>query len=94
VTEEEDDELVEFSDPCVEECWTITTLRCKCPKCKKVNYVDLGDFTDQTGIDIEVMECWSCGAKAWLDRDIRSEASGMGYETINDAHSEKGKELP
>lgn len=85
----EEDGLADFSnDPFIEEAWTTTTLRCKCPHCKAVNYLNLGDLNDQTAPDIEVLVCWSCCKKSWvLDRD---EAECYGYESIDDAFDEKG----
>jgi Zn ribbon nucleic-acid-binding protein len=87
----EDDGLADLSnDPQIEEAWTTTTLRCKCPHCKKVNYLNLGDLNDQTAMDIEVLECWNCGKKSWvMDTD---EAELHGYESIEDGYSEKGEE--
>lgn len=93
MSDEEDYGLSDFSnDPCIEEAWTWTILRCKCPHCKKVNYLNLGDLNDQTAPDIEVLQCWNCDKKSWvMDTD---EAECYGHESIEDGYSEKGKEKP
>lgn len=53
---DEDDFPNISEDPELEEQWTYTTLRGKCPGCKKVNVIDLGDMGDQTAPDVEVCE--------------------------------------
>jgi len=89
-----EDELPDFSkDPCIEEAWTTTTLRCKCPHCKKVNYLNLGDLNDQTAVDIEVLNCWSCSKKSWIIDTDEAECMGQG-DSIDDFYDEKGKERP
>lgn len=36
-----------------------------CPECQTLNYMYLGDPSDQTVADIEGLECWKCGHQ-WL----------------------------
>lgn len=92
--DEEEDAWPDFSkDPRIEEAWTTTTLRCRCPHCKKVNYLNLGDLNDLSAPDIEVLECWSCGKKAWILDAETAACMGQG-DSIDDFYSEKGEEKP
>jgi hypothetical protein len=90
-----DDELVDFSkDPCLESFWT-TTIACGvCRLCKATNHVSLGDMDDQTAPNVEVVQCWNCNTKLWLDSNMRSEATPMGYTSIEDGYCVKGRKSP
>ena len=33
-----------------------------CPDCDKTNWVCDGDPSDMSGVDIEAIKCWNCGA--------------------------------
>ena len=93
--EEEDYEEPDFSkDPTVQHAWSVTTLICICPGCETRNYVNLGDMHDQSAPDVEVMRCWSCQKLAWLDSEQRTIGQESGYDSIEDAYEEKGKERP
>lgn len=87
--EEEDDDYPDFSkDPTCQHTWFVTTAVCVCPKCEKKNYFQLSDR-----YDIEVVECWNCNTKAWVNSDTRDEAQLM-YDCMDGAMSEKGEEKP
>lgn len=42
-----------------------TIIKEWCPKCDTVNFVNNGDMEDISGIDIDGIECYSCGHE-WL----------------------------
>lgn len=89
-----EDELPDFSkDPRIEEAWTWTILRCKCPHCKQVNYLNLGDMEDPTAPCIDVLDCWHCGKKAWIVSPEEAECAGLGT-SIEEFESDQGKERP
>ena len=88
-TEEEDDELPDFSnDPTFKNFWSRTVYGADCPNCDKTNY-----WTQGSKWDTEVLECWNCGKKAWVCSDARDELQHM-YESMDDAMDEKGRETP
>lgn len=89
MSDEEEDPLKD--DPELQRVWTTTTLRGECPKCEKVNYVDLGDLEDMTAPDVEIVECWNCGTKSWIDKSVSRD---YGYESMDEGYEEKGKETP
>jgi len=42
-------------------------IKCRCSKCKRINWVNQGDTTDLTGVDVEIVKCWSCGEESTCD---------------------------
>jgi len=75
--------------PKLYETWTTTKLRGRCPHCKEVNYVDLGDLNDVTAPDVEVVICWNCDQKSWIIDDEM--LLDLDYDSIEDGYAEKGK---
>jgi len=89
LSDDEEDELPDFSkDPTFTGCDSVTIIYAHCPKCGERNY-----FTQGSKYDIEVLVCWNCGTRGWLDEDIRDEARYM-YDCMDAAMDEKGKEKP
>jgi hypothetical protein len=37
-----------------------TIGKCVCPRCGKLNFVELGDFEDFTVPDVDGYKCWNC----------------------------------
>lgn len=46
-----------------------TILKLWCPRCDAVNYLDIGDVSDQTGHDAEGFRCHACRGRFLLDDD-------------------------
>jgi transcription elongation factor Elf1 len=56
-----------------------------CPECGKQNWVCDGDPSDLSGMDIEGLKCWNCGAVY----DI-----GTGELLADDNFSDEGQQYP
>lgn len=65
------------------EQWT----RENCPQCGEDNWVCLGDLSDLTGVDVDGIECRSCGHE-WLFEGMEDCVS------LEDANLERGREKP
>ncbi len=95
MSKELEDGLHDFSDePCFDKFYVTATAVGTCPRCNARNYADLGDMSDQTAPDVEAVKCWSCKEVSWLNSDMRSEATCMGYESIDDVYDVDGTEHP
>lgn len=44
-----------------------TWYRVECPSCGKNNWLNNGDVTDQTAMDVTSFACWNCNKKCNLD---------------------------
>lgn len=42
----------------------------RCPNCKASNWLNNGDISDLTSLDVEGLECWSCKQKRKLDENF------------------------
>jgi len=63
-------------------------IKVKCPYCERMNYVDLGNVQDLSGVDPEAMECWSCDKKSWLAENTKED---YGYDSVEDADMVHGR---
>ncbi len=63
-----------------------TIIKECCPKCDTVNFVNNGNTEDITGIDIDGIECYSCGHE-WLFPGLE-DIMEIGVDCAN---IEKGK---
>lgn len=89
MSDKEEDALPDFSnDPCFTGIDSYTIIYTHCPKCEKRNYFDQG-----CKWDVEVLECWHCGTKGWICKDVRDEAQLM-YDCMDGGMDEKGREKP
>lgn len=64
-----------------------------CPHCKINNWVYLGRMDDCTAPDVEVLKCFKCKKRSWIDMNVRNEASYNGT-TLDDAYAADGKPSP
>ena len=71
---------------------TITWYKMWCPKCDVVNWIDNGDTSDLSVIDVEGCECHACG-HVWLFNEELSEEMNRSTD-IEDMYIEKGLETP
>lgn len=51
-----------------------TWIEDRCPKCRKSNFVNNGDVSDQTVSDVEGIICWNCG-HCWVITGLEEELS-------------------
>lgn len=74
------------------DCW----IKENCPKCKTVNWVYLGDMSDETGVDIDGYKCRKCGHIHFFgDQDLYDfEAECGAWESIEDCNWKLGLKNP
>jgi hypothetical protein len=48
-------------------------LDIRCPKCKSTCWVNNGDESDLTAVDVEGVICWKCKAEFDIDGDLRED---------------------
>ena len=65
-----------------------------CPKCKAVNWVNNGDETDITAIDIEGYKCRKCKEITYIGFDYEWDSEQGCWESIEDCNWELGLETP
>lgn len=57
-----------------------TIIKQRCPKCKTVNYFNMGDPEDMTAYEPDGIECYECGHQRLFDEDSREV---VGSENLN-----------
>jgi hypothetical protein len=65
-----------------------------CPKCEFSNWVNNGDESDLSGVDIEGYKCWQCGHIEYVGVDYEFDAEVGGWESVKDCCWELGRESP
>lgn len=67
-----------------------TWTRERCPHCNAQNWINHGDVSDITGLDIEACKCWECEKKFLLgDPD---ETKDVHFFDIEECCGEEGRE--
>jgi len=67
-----------------------------CPKCETVNWINLGNMEDITGVDIDGYKCRECGHIEFFgDQELYDwEAEQGAWGSIEDCNWELGLETP
>ena len=65
----------------------ITSVQCLC---QAVNWYDMGDINDITGVDIEAIKCWNCKKHFFVDEHAEESCNG----DLGEAYEDQGHPSP